>query len=218
MIEKTKKQEEENAIIIAGKGLEVYDPIIVDLFQGSTKVKLKVTEGYKDRAIYIAKQFEAFGILPVNGIMQFEEEEQEIIAKDKSTFNGTIYSIILERPQIKYKPEKVVNIRLFKEDKKDNILFISDKSNEIYILWIIDKFQCNNQIEIQVKRREKKKAMDIIKKFEELLIFPESGFPMEFKEKEVEIKDKEGNLNKEKVLSITLTKLPEIYKYTKDSK
>jgi hypothetical protein len=213
---KTTPEENDNIVKVAGKGIEVYNQVIMDKFQSNDTVELQVTEGYQDRVKYIAQLWEKIGFLPDNGLpIKFVEKKQEIVAKDKTTFNGTIYSITLKKPDIKYKPEKVVNLKIFKVKNEDNIVKIAGKNIEVYTQWILNKLQGNNQVELQVKKTYKKDAVYIVKQWMECLIFPESGLPLKFESKEVDIA-KEGNITKEDILSITLTKLPEIFKYTKD--
>lgn len=218
MIESKKVEEKENIIKIAGKGIEVYNQVIINSFKYNEEVELQVNDSYRGSAEYIIKEWEALGILPSNGLpIRFTKKEQLITKKDKNTFNGIINSITLKRPPIRYPPEKLIKINLFKGEVKDNIVWIATRNIEVYTQFVLDKFQCNNQVEIQVKRAYKDNAIDIIKEFGDVGIFPENGLPIKFEPKEVDIKNLDGELTKEKILSITLTKLPEIYKFTKDN-
>jgi hypothetical protein len=219
MIEKDKKEKEEDNIIkIAGKGIEIYNQVILNDFKYNDEVELQVTEGYKYKADYIVREWEALGFLPTNGLpIKFNQKRQDIIKKDKTTFEGIIYYITLKRPFFKYPPEKLVKINLFKEEPKDNIIKVANKDICVYTQWVLNKLQCNNQIELQVKKAYKHNAIDIVKEFGDAGIFPEEGLPIKFETKEVEMEGINKEITKEKVLSITLTKLPGIYKFTKNS-
>jgi len=101
------------------------------------------------------------------------------------------------------------------EDVKDNVVAIASRGEEVYNNAILKKLQYNDQIIISCLDRYLPFTINIIKQWEAVGILPEEG-------KIVFVKTEDDLFNKETqeyynqpVNKITLTKSPEIFRFTK---
>ncbi|GAH04119.1 unnamed protein product [marine sediment metagenome] len=112
------------------------------------------------------------------------------------------------------------------EDQKDtkeeekNTIKIAGRNIEVYNQTILNKLQKFDQIEIIVLDSYLDKALYIIKQWEALGIVPAPGFltkgkTIRFEKKEEDIWSREGKKYRKPVNRITLTKHPDIFRFTK---
>ena len=104
-----------------------------------------------------------------------------------------------------------------KEDseEKNNIVKIAGRPIEVYIMTIVKKLQINDQIEIHCLDTYLDRALRIVEMFGALGIRPESGDIVFEKRKEDIVSRRTGKKFKQLVNKIKLTKVPEIYRFTK---
>ena len=105
-----------------------------------------------------------------------------------------------------------------KEDseEKNNIIKIAGRPIEVYIMTIVKKLQINDQIEIHCLDTYLDRALRIVEMFGALGIRPESGKIVFEKRKEDIISRRTGKKFRQLVNKIKLTKVPEIYRFTKN--
>ena len=98
-IENIEKGNRKEIIVIAGRRIEVYNQVILEKFQRFDQIEIHVLDSYLERALFIIKQWEAVGIMPVNGYpIKFEKTEEDILSKDKKeSYRGYINKIILTK-------------------------------------------------------------------------------------------------------------------------
>ena len=113
--------------------------------------------------------------------------------------------------------------KIFSEKEKkseDNVIKIAGKRIEIYNQTILNKLQRFDQIELSVLDTYLERALHIIKLWEALGVVPESKFKtssgtIRFEKREEDIVTREGEAFRKPVNRITLTKLPELFRFTK---
>ena len=113
--------------------------------------------------------------------------------------------------------------KIFSEKEKkseDNVIKIAGKRIEIYNQTILNKLQRFDQIELSVLDTYLERALHIIKLWEALGVVPESKFKtssgtIRFEKREEDIVTREGKAFRKPVNRITLTKLPELFRFTK---
>ena len=113
--------------------------------------------------------------------------------------------------------------KTFKENSEtieDNSIKIASRGIEIYNQTILNKFQKFDQIEICVQDNYLDRALYIIKQWEALGISPLPEFmsksgALRFQKKEEDIVTRDGKNITRPVNRITLTKHPDIFRFTK---
>lgn len=102
--EKDNKKEEENKIKIAGRGIEIYNQTILNKLQKFDQIEICVQDNHLERALYIIRQWEALGIVPVNGYpIRFEKREEDIITRDGKKITKPVNRIILTKQPDQYR-------------------------------------------------------------------------------------------------------------------
>ena len=108
--------------------------------------------------------------------------------------------------------------KIFSEKEKkseDNVIKIAGKRIEIYNQTILNKLQIFDQIELSVLDTYLERALYIIKLWEAVGIVPVNGPKIKFEKREEDILTREGRAFRKPVNKITLTKLPELFRFTK---
>lgn len=100
--------------------------------------------------------------------------------------------------------------------KESDKMTIAGKPDEVYLKTILDKFQRFDQIEISVLDTYLDKAIHIIRQWEAMGVYPENGWPLRFVKSEEDIVGRDGKSSKAFVNKVTLTKHPDIYRFTKN--
>ena len=96
--EEEKEKNEENVIKIAGRGIEVYNQTILNKLQKFDQIEICVLDTYLDRAIYIIRQWEALGVVPINGYpIRFEKREEDIVTREGKKFKKPVNRITLTK-------------------------------------------------------------------------------------------------------------------------
>ncbi|KKN48139.1 hypothetical protein LCGC14_0655830 [marine sediment metagenome] len=96
--------EEKNVIKIAGRRIEIYNQTILNKFQKFDQIEISVLDTYLDRALHIIRQWEALGIVPVNGFpIRFEKREEDIITRDGKKFKKPVNRIVLTKQPEQYR-------------------------------------------------------------------------------------------------------------------
>lgn len=101
-----------------------------------------------------------------------------------------------------------------KEEEK-NVVTIAGRENEVYIQTILDKFQRFDQIEICALDTYLDKTIFIIRQWEAMGVYP-IGRQIKFTKTEEDIKSRDGKKFRKYVNRITITKDPNIYRFTKN--
>ena len=122
-----------------------------------------------------------------------------------------------------YLEEGEIYKKVFKENtekKQDNTIKIANRGVEIYNQTILNKFQKFDQIEICVQDNYLERALYIIKQWEALGVGPLPEFKsksgnIRFQKKEEDIVTRDGKSITRPVNRITLTKHPDIFRFTK---
>lgn len=114
-----------------------------------------------------------------------------------------------------YADEGKVYEEIFREkDEETNVVKIAGRSEAVYNQTILNKLQKFDQVVISVLDTWLEKAIYIIRKWEAVGVMPEKGNPIRFEKKEEDIISKDGKRFNKMVNKITLTKLPELYRFT----
>ena len=104
---------------------------------------------------------------------------------------------------------------IFKDKEEEtNVVKIAGKSEAVYNQTILNKLQKFDQIRISVLDTWLEKAIYIIRKWEAVGIMPEKGNPIRFEKKEEDIISRDGKKFNKPVNKVTLTKVPELYRFT----
>lgn len=96
-MEEIEEQTTDDRIIIASKRLEVYNQLILDMFQKFDQIEVQVLDTYIDRAIYIVRLWEAMGVFPVDGKIVFRKVEEEIKTREGKVIKKYINKIKLSK-------------------------------------------------------------------------------------------------------------------------
>lgn len=114
-----------------------------------------------------------------------------------------------------YADEGKVYEEIFREkDEETNVVKIAGRSEAVYNQTILNKLQKFDQVVISVLDTWLEKAIYIIRKWEAVGVMPEKGNPIRFEKKEEDIISKDGKRFNKMVNKITLTKLPDLYRFT----
>jgi hypothetical protein len=114
-----------------------------------------------------------------------------------------------------YAKEGEVYEEIFREKNEEtNVVKIAGRSEAVYNQTILNKLQKFDQVVISVLDTWLEKAIYIIRKWEAVGVMPEKGNPIRFEKKEEDIISKDGKKFNKMVNKITLTKLPEMYRFT----
>lgn len=129
--------------------------------------------------------------------------------KNKYSKDGKIYEEMFEGRSKKKNHEE-----------ETNIVKIAGRRIEIYNQTIIYKLQKFDQVELLVLDTYLDRALQIIKQWEPLGITPQKRFigkggQITFQKREEDIITREGKKFKKPVNRITLTKHPDLYRFTK---
>ena len=97
-------KEQDNVIKIAGRGVEIYNQTILNKLQKFDQIEVCVQDNYLERALYIIRQWEALGVIPINGFpIKFEKREEDIITRDGKTHTKPINRITLTKQPDQYR-------------------------------------------------------------------------------------------------------------------
>lgn len=102
-----------------------------------------------------------------------------------------------------------------KEDSERNVVKVAGRPMEVYIMTIMTKLQTNDQIEIQCFDTYADRAIRIIEILDAIGIRPEGGKIRFVKTPEDIINRKTGKKFRQLVNRITLSKIPELYRFTR---
>jgi hypothetical protein len=103
------------------------------------------------------------------------------------------------------------------EKERGDIIKVASKPIEVYVYSIIQKFQTNDQVELQVLDEHRGNAMILINLLHGIGILPLGGFPLKFESKEEDICNRRGEKQSRRIVNkIILTKIPELYRFTKN--
>ena len=98
----------ENNIKIAGRPIEVYNQTILNKLQKFDQIEIFVLDTYLERALHIIKQWEALGIMPINGYpIRFETREEDIITKQGKKFRKPVNRITLTKQPDQFRFTKI---------------------------------------------------------------------------------------------------------------
>jgi len=96
--------DETNIVKIAGRRIEVYNQTILYKFQKFDQIEICVLDTYLERALQIIKQWEALGIMPINGFpIKFEKREEDIVTRSGKKFKKPINRITLTKQPEQYR-------------------------------------------------------------------------------------------------------------------
>lgn len=134
--------------------------------------------------------------------------------KDEYSKDGKIYEKIFENQRDTKKEDES------ETTEEENTIKIARRNIEVYNQTILNKLQKFDQIVIIVLDTYLDKALYIIKQWEALGIVPEPNFKtksgtIRFEKKEEDIITREGKKFRKPVNRITLTKHPDIFRFTK---
>jgi len=102
--EDEKKEEEKSIVKIAGRPVEVYNQTILNKFQKFDQIEICVQDNHLERALHIIRQWEALGILPINGFpIRFEKREEDIVTRDGKKITKPINRITLTKQPDQYR-------------------------------------------------------------------------------------------------------------------
>lgn len=97
-------KEEDNVIKIAGRSIEIYNQTILNKFQKFDQIEICVLDTYIERALYIIRQWEALGIVPINGFpIRFEKREEDIVTREGKRFKKPVNRITLTKQPEQYR-------------------------------------------------------------------------------------------------------------------
>lgn len=95
---------EDNSVKIASRGIEIYNQTILNKFQKFDQIEICVQDNYLERALYIIRQWEALGIIPVNGFpIKFEKREEDIVTRDGKNITRPVNRITLTKQPDQYR-------------------------------------------------------------------------------------------------------------------
>lgn len=104
LFDKKEEKNEDNTIKIAGREIEVYNQTILNKLQKFDQIEICVQDNYLESALYIIRQWEAVGILPVNGLpIRFEKREEDIITRDGKRLTKPVNRITLTKQPEQYR-------------------------------------------------------------------------------------------------------------------
>ncbi len=100
--------EETNIVKIAGRRIEIYNQTILYKFQKFDQIEICVLDTYLERALLIIRQWEALGIMPINGFpIKFEKREEDIVTREGKKFKKPVNRITLTKQPDQYRFTKV---------------------------------------------------------------------------------------------------------------
>ncbi len=98
----------ENNIKIAGRPIEVYNQTILNKLQEFDQIEIFVLDTYLERALHIIKQWEALGVMPINGYpIRFETREEDIVTKQGKKFRKPVNRITLTKQPDQFRFTKI---------------------------------------------------------------------------------------------------------------
>ena len=108
LFDEKETKEEDNVIKIAGRGIEIYNQTILNKLQKFDQIEICVLDTYIERALYIIRQWEALGIVPINGFpIRFEKREEDIVTREGKKFKKPVNRITLTKQPEQYRFTKV---------------------------------------------------------------------------------------------------------------
>lgn len=113
-----------------------------------------------------------------------------------------------------YSKEGEIYKKMFNKESKRNQVTIASRRPEIYIETILRRLQNNDQVELCCLDRYLDRAIEIIHLFGTIGIVPERGKLIFEKAEEDLINRTTGKINRKPVNRITLTKIPELFRFT----
>ena len=106
--EEKESKEEDNTVKIAGRGFEIYNQTILNKLQKFDQIEICVLDTYVERALYIIRQWEAVGVVPVNGTpIKFEKREEDIVTREGMRFKKPVNRITLTKHPSLYRFTKI---------------------------------------------------------------------------------------------------------------
>ena len=94
------EMEVSNVVRIAGKPIEVYTQKILEKFQSFDQIEIHMMDQYRERALYIIRLWETFGIAPIGGYPIKFGKVRELITSyqnKKGSRNGFVNTITLTK-------------------------------------------------------------------------------------------------------------------------
>lgn len=108
ILEEKEEKDEVNVVKIAGREVEIYNQTILNKLQKFDQIEICVLDTYLERAIYIIRQWEALGIVPVNGFpIRFEKKEEDIITREGKKFKKPVNRITLTKQPEQFRFTKI---------------------------------------------------------------------------------------------------------------
>lgn len=98
------EKNEENSVKIAGRPIEVYNQTILNKLQKFDQIEICVQDNYLERALYIIRQWEALGVIPIKGFpIRFEKREEDIVTRDGKKITRPVNRITLTKQPDQYR-------------------------------------------------------------------------------------------------------------------
>ena len=105
--EGNKERSPSNIITIAGRRIETYIETMLRRFQKFDQIEICCLDRYLDRAIIIIQMWEAVGITPINGKINFEKREEDLIERDeRGRATGGKYKRAVNRITLTKQPDQ----------------------------------------------------------------------------------------------------------------
>lgn len=104
VFKENKERTEDNTVKIASRGIEVYNQTILNKLQKFDQIVICAQDNYLERALYIIRQWEALGLVPINGYpIKFETREEDIITRDGKQIVRPVNRITLTKQPDQYR-------------------------------------------------------------------------------------------------------------------